>query len=127
MLITSLLLQIQLMDFKVENSQLNLNLESFLDEKQSYTVFIDNQKTKDIEIQKGNNLITVPIIKQQAKEIILKNVENTFFFPLINKPKHCEQNLNSFINEINIEEDFIEIYNPQSLNHDFLYQICEFR
>lgn len=115
----SILLNLSLLNYELTNESLNLEFNEKPISSENYEIYIDNKLEEEIVI--STKKINIPIIKDVKRNIILKNQENEIYIPKYDF-KTCENLIpKGYINEISLDDDFIELFIPTHENLDFFY------
>lgn len=115
----SIILNLSLLNYELSNQSLNLEFNEKPLNNQNYEIYIDNQLEDEITI--STKTINIPLNKEVNRNIILKNNENEIYIPKY-EFKTCENLVpKGYINEISVDNDFIELFIPSHENLNFFY------
>ncbi len=123
MLFSLLLLHIELLQTQITKQDLQLELSNQILENISGQLYINDLKTQELELLPGSNQIQIPLseLTLPIKSMSLVGSEQIFPLHTDPKPPSCLLQPIALINEINLEEDFIEIYLNDTSLQEFIF------
>lgn len=115
----SILLNLSLLNYQLTENSLILELNEKPTINKNYEMFIDNKFENEIEI--SSKTTELPLKKKVNRSIIIKNKDNEIYIPTYSL-NTCENLIpKGYINEISVDDDFIELFIPSNENLDFFY------